>query len=163
MRKMIINKKAMPAGRQGFSLLELMIAIAIAGIMTAVMLVSMNSQREKKAVELAAREVATVVRETQTYALTGKGLKDHPICSFTFNWVAGSSYSISDCRTQAYTLKNEVNFTNAGSIFFSVPVANITPAGLITITLNKGGASGSNYYVCVRESGIVEESLTPCS
>jgi prepilin-type N-terminal cleavage/methylation domain-containing protein len=151
----------MPAGRQGFSLIELMITIAIAGIMTAATLVSMNAMREKKAVEGAAREVAAVVRETQNYALTGKGLTvSSASCSYVFSWTAGSAdYGITGCKTQNYTLKNGVNFSSNGSIVFSIPFSVISPAATADIALNKG----SNYHVCVYVSGVVEERPGSCN
>jgi prepilin-type N-terminal cleavage/methylation domain-containing protein len=154
MKKIMNNKK-------GFSFLELMIVIAIAGIMTVAMLVPMNAQREKKAVETAAREVAAIVRETQTYALTGKGLQGHPACSFTFNWEASSNYSLSGCKIQNYSLKNGVTFSNGGSFSFSVPAAIITAsmAFPVDIVLSRGGSS---YHVCVYKSGVVSESSMAC-
>ena len=145
--------------QRGFSFLELMIVIAIAGIMTAVMLVSMNAQKEKKEVEAAAREVAAVVREAQTYALTGKGLTaSSASCSYNFFWTTGTvDYGITGCRTQNYVLKNGVQFSgSSGSVSFSVPFSATSPA---TILLNK---NSSSYYVCVYSSGLVKESLSGC-
>ena len=41
------NSKAMPNGRQGFTLIELLVVIAIIGILSSVVLASLNSARKK--------------------------------------------------------------------------------------------------------------------
>jgi len=153
MQKINKNKQAMPVGRQGFSLVELMVTVAIIGIMTSVTLISMNALREKKAVETAASEA-------QNYALTGKGLTaNSPACSFTFVWATPSatdygfaSYTgVTACKVQSYSLKNGVTFSNDGKISFSVPFSTTSSADII---LSKGSSS---YHVCVYASGIVKE------
>ena len=145
--------------QKGFSLLELIIVIAIVGIMTAITLVSMNTLREKKAVEEAAREVAAAIRETQNYALTGKDITaDSSACAYVFGW-AGTGYNMSGCDSQVYSLKNDTTFVNNGSFSFSVPFATLNPAADIDIVLLKGG---SFYHVCVYISGLVKESLSGC-
>ncbi|MBU2028494.1 prepilin-type N-terminal cleavage/methylation domain-containing protein [Patescibacteria group bacterium] len=165
MKKISKNEKAVPtlptgrqAARRGFSFIELMIVICIISIMTALILVSMNAEREKKAVEIAAREVAAVVREAQNYALTGKNLKNAISCSFIFTWT-GNSYSISNCKNQSYSLKNGVTFSNNGSFSFSIPFANLDISSTKDIGLYKGSSS---YHVCVYVSGVVSESLNVC-
>lgn len=58
--------------KKGMSILELMIVIAIMGIMTAAAMVSFSGNRPKKEVEVEARKFAAAIREAQNYALTGK-------------------------------------------------------------------------------------------
>jgi len=143
--------------KKGFSFIELMITIAIMGIMTTITLVSMNKGRELWAVKTAAREVAATVRETQNNALTGKDLKDQTIsCVFTFRWQADSSnYFMEGCKTQSYVLKNGVTFGSpSGSINFEVPFSMLS-GPTRTITVKKGVSA---YNVCVYVSGAIKET-----
>jgi prepilin-type N-terminal cleavage/methylation domain-containing protein len=146
--------------KKGFSFIELMITIAIMGIMTTITLVSMNKGRELWAVKTAAREVAATVRETQNNALTGKGLKDQTTsCVFRFRWVVDSSnYFMEDCKDQSYVLKNGVTFSNLGSITFEVPFSMLS-GSTRTITVKKGASA---YNICVYVSGAVKEAAGVC-
>lgn len=151
--------------KKGFSFIELMITIAIMAIMSTITLVSMNKGRELWAVKTAAREVAATVRETQNYALTGKGLTASSVsCSYIFFWTTNSgNYGLkpppAGCKVASYTLKNGVKFPGSGStnsISFSVPFSLSSSADIL---LNKGT---SNYHVCVYNSGIVKEDPVGC-
>jgi prepilin-type N-terminal cleavage/methylation domain-containing protein len=154
MKKISKNKK-------GFSFIELMVVIAIISIMTTVTLVSMNTAQKKEALITAAREVAAVVRETQNYALTGKDLRNQiNSCSFTFTWGdSSSSYDISGCKEQNYSLKNGVTFFNNGNFSFSVPSGNLNTSSTMDIILRN---NNNNYHVCVYVSGIVNERPDGC-
>lgn len=147
--------------------MELMVVIGIIGIMTAVSLVSLQGSRDKKAVEVAAREVAASIREAQNYALTGKNdpSKRHP-CRIRWRTNAPTSYFIKfwrnnpttgGCNSQLgddtinYSLQNGVEFkniVNASTTFvtfdFTLPFgsyySNAKGTGLApdTVTLKKG-------------------------
>ena len=56
--------------KNGFTLIEIMVAMAIVGIMSAMVLTSLSSGKERKVVEGEARRVAAAIREIQNYALT---------------------------------------------------------------------------------------------
>lgn len=68
-KKIIVKKHKVSAG---VTFVELMVVIAIIGIMTAVTVVSLQSSRDKKAVEVAGKQVVASIREAQNNALTGK-------------------------------------------------------------------------------------------
>ena len=56
------NKKAMPTGKQGFTLVELLLAIAILVMLSGAILVSISSQREKARATRMLSEVSAVVQ-----------------------------------------------------------------------------------------------------
>ncbi|GEM_PF-443205 len=59
---MIENKKAMPTGKQGFTLVELLLAIAILVMLSGAILVSISSQREKARTTRMLSEVSAVMQ-----------------------------------------------------------------------------------------------------
>lgn len=61
----MVNKK-------GFSMVELMVTIAIMALMTGAVFVNLAGNRKTKGVETEARKLVAVIRETQSNALTGK-------------------------------------------------------------------------------------------
>lgn len=104
------NKKACPPFRQGFTLLELILVIAIISIMTAVGLALSTKLRTSKKVESAKREVVSVIRLTQNNALQGKTVSGSTPCGFGFRFTSQTEYevyyvplvsgSFSDCDEQ---------------------------------------------------------------
>jgi len=58
--------------KNGFSLMELMVVIAIIGIMTSVTLVYIGGERQEEKLEAASRLVTGSIREAQNNALTGR-------------------------------------------------------------------------------------------
>jgi prepilin-type N-terminal cleavage/methylation domain-containing protein len=152
--------------KKGFSLTELLVIIAIIGIMISVSLVSLVESKNRKDVEMAAREVAAVAREAQNYALTGKGAKQgNSVCDgYRFTWFLGTpTYRFSgiggaQCTqpyTANYTLKSNTSFSTGGYFDISLPHAELTLSVNPTpIKVNKGNHT---FSVCVYQSGRVEE------
>jgi len=163
--------------RSGVTLIELLIVIALIGIMSAVTIAFLGSGKNQKELESSAREVVAALREAQNLALTGKimGTNTFP-CSYVFQAVSGGSgYSINytyhgsgqDCGSSsnevyaAYVLKNGVKFSTAQDVTFSVPHATLSSNYLFVI--NKGA---DNFSVCLCATGkIVEQNgnVSNCS
>lgn len=168
----IKNKKDRPtrhglsAVRQGVTLTELVVVIAIIGIMSAVSIVSLTTARRNSELESAAEDVVAILREAQNYSLSGKQLTANcPLYRVGFG--AGSSdvflrqrTASTDCLdsgaiNSTYVLKNGVYSASGWYFYFLAPFGTLISPG--TIQLSKGG---SNYYVCARSSGVIEKSKT---
>ena len=150
--------------KKAVTLIELIITVAIIGIMTGVLLVSTSGSRTDKALEAAARKVAATIREAQNYALTGKDA-GAGCNTYTFSYGNGANndeYGIDNgggCSINInYSLDNGVDFNGvSGSFNFSVPHGTCSVAldAPENIALFK---SGKTIRVCVYSSGKVIET-----
>ena len=148
--------------KKAVTFIELVIIVAIIGIMTSVLLVSTSGSRTDKALEAAAREVTATIREAQNYALTGKGA-GAGCNTYVFTYGAGA-YSVSNgvaCSVNSsYALKNGVTFQNPGLLSFSFAVPHGAISGIVfgtprDIILDK---SSKVIHVCVYSSGKIIET-----
>jgi len=143
-----------------FTLIEMVIVIAIVGIITLILIVSLGGGRIQREVETNAREFASVLKEAQNYALTGKQVGSGITCRFDVVW-AGSSYHLdavaksgSTCTgtpapIATYTLKQGVSFQSPGSASFVLPWASTT-AKMVRFT-----KSSLAYTVCLDSNGSI--------
>lgn len=65
-------RSAMPAGRQGFTLVELMVAITITLVLAGTGMVSINKFLAKEKINQAATEVVSLLNLTRNLAMTGQ-------------------------------------------------------------------------------------------
>lgn len=72
MKRNKIIKKSLPAGRQGFTLIEIMVAIFIIAMVSSIMVVNWRKNEEKYKLQRAAQEMVQNVRKAQNMALAGK-------------------------------------------------------------------------------------------
>lgn len=163
--------------RRGFTLIEIMVVMAIIGIVTAVTIVSFGSGKERKAVEGQARKVAAAIREMQNYALTGKQIGTNVPCKFgpgsiltsdvtfglMYTYRTGTSCSAGMSAStiipgMIMSLENGVTFaSDSNEFFFTVPRGELDPNGNlppIDIQLSKGSTT---YSVCVYPGGQVKD------
>lgn len=78
----------------GFTLLELVVAMAILSIMTTATITSMNGNKTRQEVQSAARLIAATIREGQNYAVTGKNITANANarpCKFRVQTVSATS------------------------------------------------------------------------
>jgi len=151
--------------RQGFTLIELIIVIAIVGILASVVMVGVNSQaRVERELETNAREFASVLREAQNYALTGKQANGTVTTDkFRVDWI-DSTYTLSAVSSSgtvaiiaSYSLKNGVTLDGNGASFitFSLPWGVSNATSTIIISFSK---STYQKYVCLSVEGRIEDS-----
>ena len=147
----------------GFTLIEVMVVIAIVSILTGVVIASLGKGRVQRELQTNRDQVMTVIREAQNNALTGKRPSDRTPCSFSVEW-GGTVYSLKytykdgndNCTSSpttifSYALKNGVQFGNSGSVSFSVPHARPSfGSGSISILFMKSGTYDTG---CVYANG----------
>ncbi len=144
--------------KKAFTFIELVIIMAMIGIMSAVLLVSYGEKRADKELEAAAREVAATIREAQNYALTGKDAAGGSTYTFSYG-VVNDEYGISNGNNinNNYELKDGVVFSGSGGFNFTAPhgTCSVILGTPEDIELNKGG---KEIHVCVYSSGKVIET-----
>jgi prepilin-type N-terminal cleavage/methylation domain-containing protein len=112
--KIVTNCKA-------FSLIELMIVMAIIGILSVVIIAGLTSSRSSTRLKSAQREVASVIRLAQSYALQGKTQNGITPCGYGFRFAGG----------------NETDY----EIFYNTPASG----GVATCDALNGNPSGRQY------------------
>jgi prepilin-type N-terminal cleavage/methylation domain-containing protein len=149
---------------RGFTLTEIIVVVAIIGIMTSLVTVSMRTGRINKELEANAREFAGIVREAQNNALTGKQIGGNTACAFYVTWTAPSTYSLkytpsgscgaSPTLIVSYSLKNGVTFSGGGTFNFKLPYATLSTPTVQATIFSK---SGSSHVVCTYADGRVSD------
>lgn len=151
---------------RGFTLIEVMIVIAIIGITSALVFVSLSTGKTGRLLERSSREVMAALREAQNYAVSGRSTAiNENNTSFGMQIVSATAYNVisSSGTVSSYSLKEGVTFTSgATTLGFLVPRGEVTVAGVALaagasyrISLSK---SGSMMYICLYQSGRIVEN-----
>jgi prepilin-type N-terminal cleavage/methylation domain-containing protein len=153
----------------GFTLIEILIAIAIMLIMFMVGYASLSSPKSENKLKAAQREVASAISMAHSYALQGKTQKNSsgdiflPI-EYRFRFIDNNTYGIycTGCvnPVEKYDLSNGVNLSNPSAantiIKFSVPNGEASfPSGTSLSFTLRLGTSGATKTVNVDSSGAV--------
>ena len=145
--------------KKGLSLLEVIIVVAIIGIMSSISIVSFSKAKLRSSVETAAEKAIAVIREAQNYALTGKEVST--LChTYSVNFTPSTgSFLLTNgglCSlNKNYVLEDGVVFSSVGVVSFTAPHADTS--GLSVIRVQKGG------YFCdinVNSIGLITKSCS---
>lgn len=146
--------------QKGVTLIEMMVVIAIVGIMTSVTLVSLSGAKVRKELQAAGNELASVLREQRNNALTGNVGTGNDSCGIQHAAASGSSYETTCPSVVSRNLPAGVVFAgNPGTeqtANFSVPFGH-TSAG--SFVLQKGGSS---TLVCFGADGNIYTKESAC-
>ena len=151
--------------KKAFTLIELLIVIAIIGIMSSVVFVSMQNSKTETELKVAAREVAAAIREAQNNALTGKMIDGNLAEAFEINTTSGSGKYQMTCWTRvngipkklvvySKNIKEGLIIEGSSGVQFIVPYGNSSNIGSFQIQSN----NGKFIWVCVSKSGNITET-----
>lgn len=147
--------------KNGFTLIEVMVVIAIIGIMTSISIVSFVTSRRNAALEAASREVESVLREAQNYALSGKNLTNPSCTGFNVRNQGVSNYILfNNCINMPFSLKNGVVFSNSGTIRFVIPHGRLETIAPYVNCLSVSNG-GNHYNISVNSAGLITRTLSP--
>lgn len=155
--------------KKGFTLLEVLIAIAVLILMTSVLFLRQDGNKAKSEVEAAARQVASQLRSLQNDALNGKivneGSNNYAICRTGMRIESDGymSFYERDCASGGTEIglssKKElkkVGFSATGDITFESPTGVVSAS---TITLISARDNNIRAVVCISDSGNIEEAF----
>jgi len=161
----------------GFTLVEMLVVVAVIGIMTTVSLVSMQSSKSNARLNAAQGEVIATIRLAQSYALQGKMQASKTPCAYVFKFMTQSRYQIfykpptaSGCASPGANSPGEYFDLVAGvtvpanvvgkEIIFSVPFGGVSGTALTdiagTFTLDHAGATSKT--IAVSNNGNIVEN-----
>ena len=153
----------------GFTLLEMIITVAIIGILASITVISFTSSRNEVRVKAAQAEVAASIKLAHSYALQGRADGGTTPSYYGIRFFSSTNYALCGCSNstcsdcayasaeEKYSLQNGVvlhspSLANAW-VTFSIPNGRVqTGSGMFTIrssdgSQTKGISVNSNGYV----------------
>lgn len=146
---------------RGFTLIELLVVIAIIGILSAVVLASLNTARQKGSDGAIQSDVKTVSTQGAIYysdnSNYGAAIVLQTVTSPTGFVSTGGTNMFNSDKTTASALNQAVK--NGGSVVYAVGVNGMTFAVAAQLNAKTSGASPVNKWFCVDDSGTAKTLL----
>jgi len=146
----ITNKNAVPAGRQGFTLFELLVSISIIAILVAVATASFSAAQKKARDARRTEDLGSIQKAAEQYYMLNDSSYPNGLCSAGTAWTVGTQVVLEafplDPRGVGYTLG--VPCTGAGYCLCGVmegQKGNSTNAAC-----GFTGVGGTGSYYCVK-------------
>lgn len=119
--------------------MEVLISIAIVGLLSAVAVVNFGGTRTNKILEITATNISFALEEAKSNALSGKGGENHGVYVDTNRFIVfrGSSYSSSDIGNRPQTIDGKLSITTtapSNSIIFTRITGNSNAISTTTIS-----------------------------
>lgn len=168
---MEINKKY-----KGVTFAELIVVIAIIGIMSSVGFVSLQSSKANARLQAAQREVAATIKLAQSYALQGKMIGAITPCEYGFKFTSLNSYQIfykppvsGDCTSPGSETSAEIFVLNDGVVLdnpviantiirFTIPFSVMTPPITPIFTFRYPAGTGATKTITINTNGNIAEN-----
>jgi len=154
---------------------ELMVVIAIMGIMTGIGFMSLQSSKSDANLKAAQREVASAIKLAQSYALQGKIAPDGKApCGYGFRFKTATDHEIfykpttgGKCDTPGASTQSEHSIWNNGvaldassqinmndEIYFTIPFGTMSGTGIISLSY----PGATDKTITINSGGKVTEN-----
>lgn len=160
-------KLGLPGKRNGFTLIELMVSVAIGGILISAAIAAYRGMADKQKVKQAGISFQTNLKSIQEKALSGQKPiecdSSDRLVGYQVEYIDTKTYSVKAvCEVSSpeavnISLSDSVSFNsgfNPGQILF--PVLRSEVEGAQTITLSSGSYS---YQVVIENSGVIRGQM----
>lgn len=142
----------------GFSLVELLVVVAIFGLVFFPLIITYGSHRTSQALSSNAEQVANYVRAAHIFSREAQkerewGIRSKSDSAYTL-YSTGSSGIV---EVQNYTLDNGVTFESGFDILFEIG----TGRAKTRKTIKLQGSNGKRIWVEVSDSGLIEVKVDP--